>query len=99
MIHRPLRHPAPEALRHPQGCLRRILPVPAPREAAEPVVVAQAAAVLAVLAQGGLAAAELAARQRAQARLPACWGPQTIHGCTSHISRCVPRPQEGPRSA
>ena len=40
-----------------------------------------------------------AAQQQAQAPPPVHLGPQTNHGCTSHISHCVPRPQEGSRSA
>lgn len=108
MIHRPLRHPAPEGLRHPQAHLRLLLPVSEAQAAAVREAAAQAAVARAVLAQAAAVQAvaaqvrrplALAVQQRVQVHLPTYWGPQTNYGCTSHILRCVPRPQEGPRSA
>jgi len=106
------RHPAPEAFRRPQVTVRLFRQVsegPVLRQelagavqvAAGPEEGEQAAAGPEV--QGASVRAQpplvRAAQQQAQAPPPVHLGPQTNHGCTSHISHCVPRPQEGSRSA
>lgn len=85
-----------------QAAAVRAAAVPVGAVPAVPVVAARVAlaqaAVRVVKAQVRRPLA-LTVQQQARAPLPTYLGPQTNYGCTSHISRCVPRPQEGPRSA